>query len=136
MKLEQNDKTLLFSETVIPDVFFSDYLSQIPGDYLKIYLYIIFLSKYKKDIKLNDLSKKLNIPLKSISDGFKFLEENRLITKKSTGYVIIDLQETTLHELYTPNLTVSKEKEPVKETEEPTETPTETPTDEEEIEGE
>ena len=110
MKLEQNDKTLLFSETMIPDIFFSDYLSQIPGDYLKIYLYIIFLSKYNKDIKLNDLSKKLNIPLKSISDGFKFLEENKLITKKSTGYIIIDLQETALHELYTPNLTVSKEK--------------------------
>ena len=110
MKLEQNDKTLLFSETVIPDVFFSDYLSQIPGDYLKIYLYIIFLSKYKKDIKLNDLSKKLNIPLKTISEGLKFLEENKLITKKSTGYIIIDLQEATLHELYTPNLTISKEK--------------------------
>ncbi len=110
MKLEQNDKTLLFSETRIPDIFFSDYLSQIPGDYLKIYLYMLFLSKYNKDIKLNDLSKKLNIPLKTISDGFKFLEENRLITKKSTGYIIIDLQEATLHELYTPNLTVSKEK--------------------------
>ena len=110
MKLEQNDKTLLFSETVIPDVFFSDYLSQIPGDYLKIYLYIIFLSKYKKDVKLNDLSKKLNIPLKTISEGLKFLEENKLITKKSTGYIIIDLQEATLHELYTPNLTISKEK--------------------------
>ena len=37
--LEQNDKTLLFSETMIPDIFFSDYLSQIPGDYLKIYLW-------------------------------------------------------------------------------------------------
>ena len=110
MKLEQNDKTLLFSETTIPDIFFSDYLSQIPGDYLKIYLYIVFLSKYNKDIKLNDLSKKLNIPLKSISEGFKFLEENKLLTKKSTGYIIVDLQEATLHELYTPNLTVSKEK--------------------------
>ena len=110
MKLEQNDKTLLFSETTIPDIFFSDYLSQIPGDYLKIYLYTLFLSKYNKDIKLNDLSKKLNIPLKSISEGFKFLEENKLLTKKSTGYVIVDLQEATLHELYTPNLTVSKEK--------------------------
>ena len=54
MKLEQNEKMLLFSETMIPDVFFSDYLSQLPGDYLKIYLYIIFLSKYKKDIKVND----------------------------------------------------------------------------------
>ena len=110
MKLEQNAKTLLFSETTIPDIFFSDYLSQIPGDYLKIYLYTLFLSKYNKDIKLNDLSKKLNIPLKSISEGFKFLEEHKLLTKKSTGYVIVDLQETTLHELYTPNLTVSKEK--------------------------
>ena len=66
MKLEQNEKPLLFSETMIPDIFFSEHLSELPGDYLKIYLYISFLSKYGKDIKLNDLSKKLNIPLKSI----------------------------------------------------------------------
>ena len=110
MKLEQNEKPLLFSETMIPDIFFAEHLSQIPGDYLKIYLYLIFLSKYGKDIKLNDLSKKLNIPLKTINDGFKYLEENELILKKSTGYIIVDLQESTLHHLYTPNLTMSKEK--------------------------
>lgn len=110
MKLEQNDKPLLFSETIIPDIFFSEYLSELPGDYLKIYLYIIFLSKYGKDIKLNDLSKKLNIPLKTINDGLKFLEENKLVTKKTNGYIITDLQEFTLHNLYTPNLTMSKEK--------------------------
>ncbi len=110
MKLEQNEKPLLFSETSIPDIFFSEYLSQLPGDYLKIYLYMIFLSKYGKDIKLNDLSKKLNIPLKTINDGIKFLEENKLLLKKTTGYVIVDLQEATLHYLYTPNLTMSKEK--------------------------
>ena len=34
MKLEQNEKTLLFSETVIPDIFFSEHLSQMPSDYL------------------------------------------------------------------------------------------------------
>lgn len=110
MKLEQNEKTLLFSETIIPDIFFSEHLSELPGDYLKIYLYMIFLSKYGKDIKLTDLSKKLNIPLKTINDGMKFLEEHHLITKKTTGYIIIDLQEATLHNLYTPNLTMSKEK--------------------------
>ena len=110
MKLEQNEKALLFSETNIPDIFFSEYLSELHGDYLKIYMYMIFLSKYHKDIKLNDLSKKLNIPLKTINEGIKILEENRLITKKSTGYIITDLQETTLHNLYTPNLTLSKEK--------------------------
>ena len=110
MKLEQNEKPLLFSETIIPDIFFSEHLSELPGDYLKIYLYMIFLSKYGKDIKLTDLSKKLNIPLKAINDGMKFLEEHHLITKKTTGYIIIDLQEATLHNLYTPNLTMSKEK--------------------------
>ena len=110
MKLEQNEKSLLFSETMIPDIFFSEYLSQIPGDYLKIYFYLVFLCKYCKDIKLNDLSKKLNIPLKLINDGLKYLEENGLILKKSTGYMIVDLQEKTLHSLYTPNLTMTKEK--------------------------
>lgn len=110
MKLEQNDKSLLFSETMIPDIFFSEHLSELPGDYLKIYMYIIFLSKYGKDIKLTDLSKKLNIPLKNINDGMKFLEEQKLVTKKTTGYIIVDLQEQTLHNLYTPNLTMSKEK--------------------------
>ena len=110
MKLEQNEKPLLFSETIIPDIFFSEHLSELPGDYLKIYLYMIFLSKYGKDIKLTDLSKKLNIPLKAINDGMKFLEEHHLISKKTTGYIIIDLQEATLHNLYTPNLTMSKEK--------------------------
>ena len=110
MKLEQNEQPLIFSSTQISDIFFSEYLSELPGDYLKIYLYMIFLSKYGKDIKLTDLSKKLNIPLKSINDGLKFLEEHNLVTKKTTGYIINNLQEITLHNLYTPNLTLSKEK--------------------------
>lgn len=110
MKLEQKEKSLLFSETMVPDIFFSEYLSDLPGDYLKIYLYMVFLSKYHKEIKLNNLSKKLNIPLKTINDGIKYLEENNLILKKANGYIVIDLQETTLRNLYTPNLTMSKEK--------------------------
>ena len=92
MKIEQNEKDILFSETNIPDIFFSEHMPQIPGEYLKVYLYMIFLSKYGKDIKINDLSKKLNIPLKTIQDAAKYLEENELITKKTTGYIIVDLQ--------------------------------------------
>ena len=87
MKLEQNDKALLFSETQIPDIFFAEHLSELPGDYLKIYMYMIFLSKYSKDIKLNDLSKKLNVPLKQVNDGIKFLEEHsnfKIYTKSNT----------------------------------------------------
>ena len=75
MKLEQNDKSMLFSNTEIPDVFFTEYLSSANGDYIKVYLYILFLSKYDKDIKINDLSKKLALPLKTIQEAFKYWEE-------------------------------------------------------------
>ena len=57
MRLEPHDKSMLFSSTDIPDVFFTEYLSSANGDYIKVYLYILFLSKYDKDIKINDLSK-------------------------------------------------------------------------------
>lgn len=109
MKLEQNEKKLLFSETIIPDIFFAEYLSQVPGDFLKIYLYLIFLSKYKKDVKINDLSKKLSLTVKTINDGLKFLEDNNLILKKTTGFIVLDLQEITLNNLYKPNITLSKD---------------------------
>ncbi len=59
MKLEQNDKSIIFSVTEIPDIFLSEYIGAMPGDYLKIYLYINFLSKYNGEININDLSKKL-----------------------------------------------------------------------------
>lgn len=110
MKLEQSEKSLLFSETSLPDIFFAEHLSQIPGDYVKIYLYIYFLSKYNKDIKLNDLAKKLSLPLKTINEGLKFLEDNEYILKKSSGYIIINLQESMLNKLYSPNLQMSEEK--------------------------
>ena len=41
MKLEQKEKSLLFSETMLPDIFFSEYLTALPGEYLKIYLYLV-----------------------------------------------------------------------------------------------
>ena len=53
MKLEKNDKSILFSYTELPDVFFTEYLSQANGDFIKVYLCLVFLSKYDKEIKLN-----------------------------------------------------------------------------------
>lgn len=107
MKLEKSDVAPLFSNTDIPDIFFSEYLSQANGDYIKVYLYMLFLSKYDKDIKVNDLSKKLVLPLKTIQDAIKYWEEEGVITKKSTGYIINNLQEIELNKLYKPKTALS-----------------------------
>lgn len=107
MKLESKDKSILFSTTEIPDIFFTEYLSCASGDFVKIYLCLVFLSKYDKDIKVTDLSKKLNIPFNIIQAGLTFWEENGVITKKPTGYVLNSLQEIELHKSFTPNLTLT-----------------------------
>jgi len=109
MKLEQKEHGLLFSYTKLPDIFFTEYLSGANGDFIKVYLYLIFLSKYGKEIKLNDLSKKLNIPLPIIEVAISFWTENGAITKKVDGLIINNLQEIELHKLYSPNLTLSKD---------------------------
>ena len=43
--------------------------------------------------KLTDLlpDKKLSLPLKAINEGLKFLEDNNLILKKTTGFIVNDL---------------------------------------------
>lgn len=109
MKLEQKDQPILFGTTLIPDIFFSEYLSNMPGDYLKIYLYLAFLSKYHGEIEISDLSKKLALPIQVIKEGVKYLEKEGLILRKQTGFIIIDLQEKTLHNLYTLKIKKSDE---------------------------
>lgn len=109
MKLENADISSLFSTTLIPDIFFSEYLSEASGDYIKVYLYMVFLSKYDKDIKVNDLSKKLVLPVKAIQDAVKYWEDKGLITKKNTGYIINSIQEIELYNLYKPKTALSAE---------------------------
>ena len=109
MKLEKNSNSMLFSSTEIPDVFFTEYMSQANGDFIKVYLCLVFLSKYDKDINLNDLSKKLDIPLQTIKESLVFWEAQGALTKKVDGYILNNLQEVELHKLYTPNLTLSAE---------------------------
>lgn len=110
MKLEQNDKTFLFQTTPLPDIFFTEYISEAPGDYIKVYLYCLFLSKHNKDINLNDLSKKLSLPLKTIKDSFSYWESVGAMTKNGTDFIVNNIQEIELHKLYSPNLSLSKEK--------------------------
>ena len=104
MKLEQNDISMLFSVTQIPDLFFTEYLTQSSGDFIKVYLYIVFLSKHGKDVKLNDMSKQLALPFKVIQDALKYWEDLGIITKKNTGYIVGNIQEVELYKLYKPKL--------------------------------
>ena len=109
MKLERSDKSLLFSSTEIPDVFFTEYLPSTNSDFVKVYLYVLFLSKYNNEVKINDLSKRLSLPFPVIQDALKNLEEQKLLIKLPDGYSLANLQELELSKLYSPKVTSSPE---------------------------
>lgn len=109
MKLDQNEKLSLFSNIELPDIFFTEYLSPANGNYVKVYLYMLFLSKYNKEIKLNDLSKKLALPFNVIQEAIKYWESQGVLTKKTTGYTLNSIQEIELYKLYKPKLSLSPE---------------------------
>ena len=109
MKLEQNDKSMLFSVTELPDVFFREYLSSAKGDHIKVYLYMLFLSKYNKEVKITDLSKKLALPFNVIQEAIAYWEQQGVLTKKASGYILNNLQEKELLALYSPKVTSSPE---------------------------
>ena len=109
IKLEQNDKSLLFSTTELPDVFFTEYLSSASGDYIKVYLYLRFLSNYNKEVKIADMSKAISLPFKTIQDALEYWESLSVITKKPKGYIVNNLQEIELNKLYSPKLSISPE---------------------------
>ena len=109
MKIELKETSLLFSSTEIPDIFFSEYLPLTSGDSVKVYLYINFLAKHGKDVNINEISKILSLSYETVNESIKFLEEQGLLIKNPTGYVIADIQEIELNKLYSPKVTSSPE---------------------------
>ena len=109
MKLSQNDKSLLFSSTEIPDIFFTEYLPEADASYIKVYFYMLFLSKYNKEIKINDLSKTLALDFPTVQDAIKYWEEKGILVKKTDGYTLADIQEIEISKLYSPKVTSSPE---------------------------
>jgi len=110
MKLEYSGKNLLFETTALPDIFFTEYLSMASGDDIKVYLYMLFLSKYNKDIKISDLSKILSMPISNVQTSIKFWEDNNILIKKNNGYTLKSIQDITLNKLYKSKVTISPEK--------------------------
>ena len=70
---------------------------------------MLFLSKYNKDIKITDLAKKLALPFHIIQESLTYWEKEGVIIKKATGYIIANLQEKELLNLYSPKLSLSPE---------------------------
>lgn len=91
---------LLFSDTLVPDIFISDIMPGLPSDAVKVYLYCIFLSKYRKEARPEDLGAKLGMSAESVNAAFTMLEKEGLIVRTPQSVTIVDVKEREIGRLY------------------------------------
>jgi len=101
----EESKTFLYSDTPISDIFISEYLPELTGIQVKIYLYCLFLSKNKKKISEMQFAKTFGLSEERISGTFQELVEKGLFHKKGKGFILADLKDKEINKLYKPRTT-------------------------------
>ncbi len=107
--LFESNMSILYSDTLIPDIFITEYMPSMDGDMVKIYLYCLFMGKRGKQATAEDISKKLELEVTRVKDSFIFLESLGLISRKENGLVITDLKEKEIKKLYRTKQTSTPE---------------------------
>lgn len=91
---------ILFSDTLVPDIFISDIMPNLPADAVKVYLYCVFLSKYGKEARPEDLAAKLGMTVESVHATLTMLEREELMVVTPDAVSIMDLKEREVNRLY------------------------------------
>lgn len=103
MKFVQKS-SLELGDVVLPDLFILNYMPQLESIDVKIYLYILFLSKKGLEIDKPDLAKKLGITEQELSFGLERLQAEELLVRTTHGYNISDIRENEINKTYIPKI--------------------------------
>ena len=64
--------SILYSDTLIPDVFISEYMPSLESDFIKVYIYCVFLGKYRKNPSSEDIARKLELQTPRVKEAPRF----------------------------------------------------------------
>jgi predicted transcriptional regulator len=85
--------SILFSDVLLPDLFITEYMPSLDCSSVKVYLYILFLTKHNKHASPVELSKILQIEYKTVKDALTNLENLGLIVWKDSITFVNDIKE-------------------------------------------
>lgn len=92
--------SILYSDILLPDLFITEYMPSLDCSSIKIYLYILFLTKHKKRASIKELSKILQIEYTTVKESLSNLENLGLIIWKDTKTTVTDIKETEIKKIY------------------------------------
>jgi DnaD/phage-associated family protein len=101
--------SILYSDTLISDIFITEYLPSLSGDHIKVYTYLVFLTKNNKQSTIKNLAVKLEIEYNKTREILSSLEELKLIRRHENKVYILDLKEQEIKKMYRPLLSGTPE---------------------------
>jgi len=93
----------------VPDIFLSEYMPSMRSEYVKVYLYCLFLCKYNKSSTQEEISKKLCLDRNVVNDAFIYLESIGLLTTSNETVIIADLKQKEINKIYRPKVASTPE---------------------------
>ncbi len=96
--------SLDLEDTTIPDIFILDYMDKLKHIDLKVYMYIVYSSKFKSNVEDEKICKKLSITKDELSCSLDRLCVQELLMKNMEGYTVVNLKEEKIKKNYTPML--------------------------------
>ena len=97
--------SMLFSDTLVPDIFIKEYLPMLDGDSVKIYLYCLFLSQ-KKDCSIEAVKRIFGYDDEYLKQSFNQLANLGLISVKTKRIIVCDIKEKELTKYYRPRTSI------------------------------
>lgn len=109
MKIEFNQKVEL-KDTLVPDIFITEYMSRLENIDVKLYLYLIYICNNNIELSSEDICKNISITVQELSFSLDRLQTEQLILKTVNGFKLLNIKEQEIEKLYTPKLTPKKTK--------------------------
>ncbi|EPR14401.1 DnaD domain protein [Ruminiclostridium papyrosolvens] len=93
-------KSLLYSDTLVSDIFISQYMPSMDSTCVKVYIYMLFLCKHNKKVTSDELAKTLNLSLDEVKSALTNLDNLEVITWVEDKIQLSDLKEAEIQRMY------------------------------------
>ena len=109
MKIEFNEKVEL-KDTLIPDVFITEYMNKLENIDIKIYIYLVYMNSNKVELEVEDICKNINVTREELSFSLDRLQTEGIIIKTMVGFKLLNIKEKAIEKEYTPKLVPKRSK--------------------------
>ncbi len=110
MKIVQKEDIEL-SDTLVPDLFILNLLPVLEGIDVKLYIYMLLVSKKGMNFDVKEIAKKFSVTEQDISFSLDRMQIEGLIEKNTEGYYIKNMKSEEICKSYTPKIETKKTKQ-------------------------